>query len=137
MLASLFLCKREQQIPKEIPQCGSSDGKHLAEIEIPFQFAVEHIHRQRVDAQANQGNGEILGIFCTNLRIGALEGPDAVEEIVGRGSKNETQNVAQVFVPLEPFLANKGNAEIDEYTRKTYYPEFYEFKQKLAGQSYL
>ena len=35
------LCKRKQQIPEEIPKRGGTHGKDLAEVEVPFQFAIE------------------------------------------------------------------------------------------------
>ena len=85
----LTLRERKQQIPKEIPHCGSAHGKHLAEVEIPFQFPVEQIHRQRVDAQAHQRDEEILGVFRPDLRVVALEGPDAVQDVVGGGGDDE------------------------------------------------
>ena len=86
----LLLCKRKQQVPKESPHGGSSYSKDFAEIEIPFQFAVEQIHCQRVNAQTDQGNDEILDVFSPDLRIVALESPNAVEDVVGRGGKDET-----------------------------------------------
>ncbi len=130
------LCEGKQQISKEIPQRGSAHGKHLAEVEIPFQFSVEQIHCQRVDAHANQRNEEIFGVFRPDLRIVALEGPDAVEDVVGGGGNDEAQDVAQVFVPFEPFLAGVGDAKVDEHARKSHDAEFQELQQKFTGQFY-
>ena len=130
------LSKRKQQVPEEIPQRGRAHGKDLAEVEVPFQFAVEEVDRQRVDAQADQRNGEIFGVFRPDLRVAAFKGPNAVEDVVGGGGKDEAQNVAQVFVPLQPFLANVGDAEIDEHARKAHHAKFQEFQQKFAGQFY-
>ena len=113
----LFLSsKREQQVTEEIPECGSPHGKHLTQVEVPLQLAVEQPYGKGVDAQTHQGDGEILHVFHTNLRVAALKGPDAVEQVVGRGGHDEAQNVAQVFVPLEPFLAHIGDAKVDEHT---------------------
>ena len=109
------LCKCKQQVAEEIPQGGGAYGKHLAEIEVPFQFAVEQVDRQRVDAQTDERDDEILDVFHTDLRVGALEGPDTVEDVVGGGGKDEAEDVAQVFVPFEPLLADIGDAEIDEH----------------------
>ena len=122
------LRERKQQISEEIPQCGSAYGKHLAEVEIPFQFAVEQIHRQRVDAQTHQRDEEILGVFRPDLRVGALEGPDAVQDVVGCCSDDEAEDVAQVFVPFEPFLAGVGDAKVDKNPRKSDHTEFQEFQ---------
>ena len=121
------LCKRKQQVPKEIPKRGGSHGKHLAEVEVPLQLAVEQPYRHCVDAQADQRDAEILHIFYPYLRIGALESPDAVEQVIGRCRDNKAQNVAQVFVPFEPFLADIGDAKIDENTRKTNHSKLQEF----------
>ena len=131
------LRERKQQISKEIPQRGSTHGKHLAEVEVPFQFAVEHIHRQRVDAHAYQGDDEILGVFRADLRVGALEGPDAVEDVIGGGRHDEAQDVAQVFVPLEPFLADVGDAEVDEHARQAHHAELQELHEKGTIEFYL
>ena len=131
------LCKRKQQISKEIPQRRGSYGKHFTEVEIPFQFAVKHIYRQRVDAQAYQGDAEIFRILRPDLRVGALECPPAVEEVVGGGCDDETQDIAQVFVPLQPFLASVGDAEIDEHARKAHHAEFQELQQETTGELYL
>ena len=128
-----FLRKRKQQISKEIPKRGGTHSEDLAEVEIPFQLAVEQPDRGRVDAQTDQGDDEILGVFRPDLRVGALESPEAVEDIVGGGGENEAEDVAQIFVPFEPFLASVGNAEIDEYARKSHHAEFQEFQQKLTG----
>ena len=137
LIASLqVLCKRKQQVPKEIPQRGSPHGKHLAEVEIPFQFPVEQIHCQRIDAQTHKRDEEILGVFRPDLRVVALEGPDAVQDVVGGGGNDEAQDIAQVFVPLQPFLAGVCNAEVDEHTRQAHDTEFQEFQQKFAGQFY-
>jgi len=131
------LSKRKQQISKEIPQRRGSHGKHFAKVEVPFQFAVEHIYRQRVDAQAYQGDAKVFRILRPDLRVGALECPPAVEEVVGGGCDDETQDIAQVFVPLQPFLASVGDAEIDEHARKAHHAEFQELQQETTGELYL
>ena len=131
-----LLGKRKQQIPEEIPQRGSPYGKHLAEVEIPFQFPVEQIHRQRVDAHANQRDEEVFGVFRPDLRVGTLEGPNAVQDVVGGGGDDEAQDVTQVFVPLQPFLADVSDAEIDEHARKSYHAEFQELQQEFVRQFY-
>ena len=77
-----------------------------------------------------------LGIFYAYLWVGALKGPPAVEEVVGGGGEDEAQDVAQVFVPLQPFLANIGHAEVDKYARQTHHAEFQEFQQEFTGQLY-
>ena len=128
------LSKRKQQISKEIPQRRGSHGKHFAKVEVPFQFAVEHIHRQRVDAQ---GDAKVFRILRPDLRVGALESPPAVEEVVGGGCDDETQDIAQVFVPLQPFLASVGDAEIDEHAREAHHAEFQELQQETTGELYL
>ena len=128
------LSKRKQQISKEIPQRRGSHGKHFAKVEVPFQFAVKHIHRQRVDAQAYQGDAKVFRILRPDLQVGALECPPAVEEVVGGGCDDETQDIAQVFVPLQPFLANIGDAKVDKNPGKTDHAEFQEFQKKLARQ---
>ena len=119
--------KRKQQIPKEIPQCGGTYGKHLAEVEVPLQFAVEQVDRQRVDAHTDQRDNEILRIFRPNLWVGAFESPDAIEKVIGGGGENEAQNVTQVFVPFQPFLADVGDTKVDKDPRKTDHAEFQEF----------
>ena len=48
-----LLSESKQQVAEEIPQRGGAHGKHLAEVEVPFQLAVEQIDRHRVDAQAH------------------------------------------------------------------------------------
>ena len=131
------LCKRKQQVPKEIPKRGGSHGKHLAEVEVPLQLAIEQPHRRRVDAQADQRDTEIFHVFYPHLRVGALEGPNAVKQVVGRSSDNETQNVAQVFVPFEPFLADVGNTKVDENTRKAYRSELQEFQEEGTAEFYV
>ena len=133
----LQLGKRKQQIAKEIPHGGSTHGKHLTEVEIPFQLAIEEINRQCVDTQADQRNDEILGIFHPDLRVAALESPNAVEKVIRCGGENETEDVAQVFVPLQPLLANIGHAKVDEHARKAHHAEFQELQQKFTGQFYL
>ena len=133
----LRLGKRKQQITKEIPQGGSTPGKHLAKVEIPFQLATKEIDRQRVDSQTDQRNDKILGIFHPDLRVAALESPNAVEKVICRGGEHETKDVAQVFVPLQPFLADVGHTKVDEYARKAHHAEFQELQQEFAGQFYL
>ena len=128
--------ERKQQIPEEIPQRGGSHGKHLAQVEVPLQLAVEQPHRERVDAQAHQRDAEILHVFHANLRVVALEGPDAVEQVVGRSRHDETQNVAHVFVPLEPFLAHVSHAEVDEHARQAHHPELQELQEEGAVEFY-
>ena len=110
------LPKGKQQVAEEVPKCGGTHGKYLAKVEVPLQLAIEQPHRHRVDAQADQRDTEILHVFYPYLRVGALEGPDAVEQVVGRSRYNEAQNVAQVFVPFEPFLADIGDTKSDKNT---------------------
>ena len=110
-----MLRKGKQQISKEIPQRGGTHGKDLAEVEIPFQFTVEQPYRKGVDAQSNNGDAEVFGIFYAYLWVGALKGPPAVEEVVGGGGHDEAQDVAQIFVQFQPFLTDVSNAEIDEH----------------------
>ena len=131
------LCESKQQVPEEIPKRGSTHGKHLAEVEVPLQLAVEQPHRRRVDAQTDQCDAKILHVFYPHLWVGALEGPNAVEQVVGGSSDNETQNVAQVFVPFEPFLADVGDAKVDENTRKTYYSKLQEFQEEGTVEFYV
>ena len=38
---ALPLGKCKQKVPEEIPQRGGANGEHLAEVKVPFQFAVE------------------------------------------------------------------------------------------------
>ena len=133
----LCLRKRKQQVPEEIPKCGGAHGKHFAEVEVPFQLAVEQPHRHCVDAQADQRDAEIFHVFYPHLWVGALEGPDTVEQVVGRSCDNEAQNVAQVFVPFEPFLAGIGDAKVDENTRKAYHSELQEFQEEGKAEFYV
>ena len=130
------LSKGKQQVAEEIPQGGGTYGKHLAEVEVPFQLAVEQVDRQRVDAQPNQRDDEILDVFHTNLRIGALDSPDAVEDVVGGGGKDETEDVAQILVPFEPLLADVCDTEIDEHAREAHHAELQKLQQQLLGQFY-
>ena len=127
----------KQQIPKEIPKRRSPNGEDLAQVEVPLQLAVEQPHRERVDAQAHQGDAEILHVFHPDLRVAALEGPDAVEEVVGRGRHHETQDVAQVFVPLQPLLAHVGDAKVDEHTRQAHHPELQELQEERTVEFYV
>ena len=122
------LRKRKQQISEEIPKRGGTHGEDLAEVEVPFQFAVEQPYCQRVDAQTYHSDTEVFRIFHPDLRVGALEGPPAVEEVVGRGGENESQDVAQVFVPLQPFLAHVCDPEVDKHAREAHYAEFQELQ---------
>ena len=129
--------ERKQQVPKEIPKRRSPNGEDLAQVEVPLQLAVEQPHRERVDAQTHQRDAEILHVFHPNLRVAALEGPDAVEQVVGRSRHDKTQNVAHVFVPLEPFLAHVCHAEVDEHARQAHHPELQELQEEGMVECYL
>ena len=140
-MGAVFFCcissKSKHQISEEIPQGGHTHGKHLAEVEIPFQLAVEEIDRQCVQAQADERDGEILDVFHPNLRIFTLEGPESVEDVVGGGGNDETKNVAQVLVPAQAFLAEVSHAKIDQHAREAHHTEFQELQQEGAGQLYV
>ncbi len=131
------LSKGKQQIPKEIPQGGDPHGKHFAEIEVPFQLAIEQIDCQRVQAHPHQRDTEILGIFHSNLRVAALKGPQTIENVIRGSRDDETEDIAQVFVPLQPFLADVGHTEVDDHPREAYHSEFQELQQKFPGEFYV
>ena len=123
----------EEIVHREIPNGDDADGEYFGEVEVEFHFSMEKIDYQVVDSQTDNGNQKEFSVFDGNVRIGALEGPKSVPEVVVSGSEDEPEGVGDVLVPAEFLLAEPSDAEIDHHARKTDHAEF----QKLEYQCFV
>jgi hypothetical protein len=87
-----------------------------------------------VDPQPYQADRQEFGVFQGDVRVLALEGPDPVQDIVGRCSDREPDGIGHIFLDLQPFLADIGYAKIYGDTREADNAELYEFQDKGPGE---
>ncbi len=126
--------KSKQQICEEIPNHDDNDDEELGEIEVFFEFADQYPQKEGAEGKSDEGDGEETEVFEGDFGVGAVEGPNAVEEIVGGGGKGEATGVGDVFLYLKVFFADVGDAKVNNHARTADDSELKELEQEGFGE---
>ena len=113
------LVESKQQIRKEIPQRGATNGENLADIEIPFELVGEEPQHQRIDSQAYRRDNHERAVFGRDILVGTLKRPQPVQDIIGGRRADKTQRIAHIFVDFRLLLEKICDAEIHKQPGKT------------------
>ena len=116
--------KSIQVINEEIPEEDEDDGDEFGDVEIEPGALSEQVNNEVVEQQAHHSSSQKLGVLPANLRVVAMEGPDAVEVIVAAGSQQETQAVGHILVPAQLLLCQKGYPEVQQQAREANQAKF-------------
>jgi hypothetical protein len=122
--------KRNVIIREEIPDRYHPDGKQLGEIKILLQPAMDQPHDQVRDSQPYKAYDEEFGVLPRNVRVLAFKSPYTVQEIIGRCRHDETYGIGNIFLDLQPLLADVRKPKIYKNSGKTDNPEFQELDQE-------
>ena len=89
----------------------------VAEVEVFLEFADQYPQKEGAEGKSDEGDGEETEVFEGDFGVGAVEGPNAVEEIVGGGCNGEAASVGDVFLYLEVFFADISDAKVNNHAR--------------------
>lgn len=79
---------------------------------------MQEIDNEVIQSQAqycDEHERHILACDCFAL---ALEGPDTIPEVVVRSCKDETERIADVFIPPQFLFAEPSDAEIHDHAAR-------------------
>jgi hypothetical protein len=101
-----------------------------------FIPAYQDPQNQRVDPQADKGYDQEFGILEKDGRIGAVEGPDPVEDVIGAGCSRKTYGIGNVLLDFQDLFAEIGNAEIKGNARNPDHTKLYELHQHFPFEQF-
>ena len=84
------LPKRNQKIHTEIPRRHHHNSNQLCQIEIHFQLAVQQQDNEVIDGQSDHGDEDKREVFAGDLFTLTGESPQAVPDVIRRGSQYKT-----------------------------------------------
>jgi hypothetical protein len=123
--------KIEYQVRGEIPYKNDERGCQLACVKVHFELLVKQVQEKVVQAQPYQAEQYKPAELGFPARVGAFKSPDPVEDIIVHHGQRKANDVGQVLVPAQLFLAQPGNTEIDKNTHCTSQAKFDYFQEKL------
>jgi len=91
----------EPVVHDKIPESDHADGEEFGDVEVDFESVVGDVNKQVGNAEAGHGDKEEGEVFGGDLLVVAVEGPEAVEEIVGGGCNDKSAGVGEVLVGEE------------------------------------
>ena len=113
----VVLDKSNQEIRKEIPNSGGTNGKYFGKIEVPLKLAHQNPNNKAVNGQSNHRNGEELPILFEQVWVLAVESINSVEDVVCGGGGRKANGICKVLVNFGFLLQKIGYAKIDKNTR--------------------
>ena len=126
--------EREIVVHKEIPDRYRTDGEQLREVEIHAHPVGEQVDNPVVDPESHDGDTQEGEVLLGDGWVVVGERPDAVEDVVRRGSTYEPCRVRDILVDPGFLFEQVGDSEIDSYAAAPDYAKFDEFGYHRRSQ---
>jgi hypothetical protein len=126
-----MLTKSKKKVTGKIPENGNARGHQLGQVEILFAFVVHIIQHTGINGKPYDGHNDKLAVLEENAGIVAVKSPCPVYKIIGRCRNNKTHGIGKIFVGLNNFFKEIGDAEINDHPNKTSYAEAQELKDEI------
>jgi hypothetical protein len=126
------LPKREQVIGPEIPQHHYARGNEFGRVKLDPAPLRKQVNNTIVHTQTDERYHAKLGKLNPNIWVGAMKGPDAVEDIIAHHRTGKTRAVGDVFVEPKLFFQEPCYPKIYDNPRNSDNAEFEKFDEKFT-----